>query len=72
MQAFVEQRLKNPKSADLQWSASEHVTNLGGGRYKVVAYVDATNTSGAVIRKHFYGVIKKVDDGWRLESLNIK
>lgn len=72
MQLFVEKRLKSPKSADFPFGGSRHVTNLGGGRYKVVSYVDAQNAYGADIRTNFEGVIKRVNDGWELEYLNLK
>jgi hypothetical protein len=72
MQIAVEQRLKSPKSADFPFGGSRHVTPLGGDRYRVNSYVDATNSFGAEIRTNFTGVIKKVSGGWQVESLSLQ
>ncbi len=73
MQLFVEKRLKSPSSADFPFGgSSRHVTPLGGGRYKVDSYVDAQNSFGAQLRRHFEGVIKRVPGGWKLEYLRFK
>jgi len=72
MQQFVEKRLKSPKNADFPGGGHRHVTDLGGGRYRVDSYVDAQNSFGAVMRTHFEGVIKRVDGHWELEYLHFK
>lgn len=72
MQLFVEERLKSPKTADFPFGGAEHVTDLGGGRYKVVSYVDSQNSFGAATRTHFEGVIRKGENQWFLESLEFK
>lgn len=73
MQMFVKERLKSPKSADFPGPASEFCRPLGDYRYRVDAYVDATNSFGAEIRTKFSGIIKQNvgSDSWTLESLNI-
>ena len=70
MQRFVEKRLKSPKTADFPFGGYRHVTPLKNGRYKVDSYVDSQNSFGADVRTYFSGVIKKSENGWRLESLN--
>jgi len=72
MTEFVKQRLKSPGSADFPFGGYRHVTELGGKRYKVKSYVDSQNAFGAVVRTHFEGVIKKINGGWELESLDFK
>lgn len=72
MQLFVEKELKSPKSADFPFGGFRHVTYLGNDRYEVDSYVDAENSFGASIRTRFKGVIKKVANGWELESLSFK
>lgn len=71
MQLFVEKSLKNPDSADFPFDGISNVTNLGNGEYRVRSYVDATNSYGATIRTHFTGKIKRVEEGWRLISLDM-
>ena len=72
MQIAVQQRLKNPRSADFPFGGSRHVTPLGADRYRVSSYVDAKNSYGAEMRTNFNGVIKKVSGGWQVESLKIQ
>jgi hypothetical protein len=73
MQMFVKERLKSPKSADFPVPASQFCRPLGDYRYRVDAYVDATNSFGGEIRTKFSGIIKQNvgDDSWTLESLDI-
>lgn len=68
MQIYVERQLKNPKDAEFPFGGYRDVTALGGDRYRVDSYVDATNSFGATIRTHFEGVIKRIDGGWEVES----
>lgn len=46
---FVTDRLKSPSTADFPWYRKEFVEHLGGGRYRVRAYVDAQNSFGGMI-----------------------
>ena len=75
MQQFVSDRLKSPKSAEYASFYDSTVTSLGGGRYRVQSYVDATNSFGGEIRTPFIGIIKRItidgESGWELESLNL-
>jgi len=69
---FVEKRLKAPSTADFCSYSDATVTDLGGGRFKVIAYVDAQNSFGAKIRTNYTCVVKSTDgDTWSLESINI-
>jgi len=71
MQLFVEEKLKSPTSAEFPTAGYRHVTELGDNRFKVESYVDSENSFGATVRTNFGGVIKRVDEGWELESLTI-
>ena len=72
MQLFVEKRLKNPKGAKFVGNARDAVTNLGAGKYRVAAAVDATNSFGATVRTPFSGVIENLGSEWKLHELNIE
>ena len=71
MQQFVEKKLKSPKTAEFPSHGSQYVTEFGGDRYRVRAFVDSQNSFGATVRTEFEGVIKAVDEGWELEELSI-
>jgi len=72
MKLFVEQNLKNPRGAKFPFGGHRNVVNLGGDRYRVRSYVDATNSFGATVRTNFVGVVKRRYGGWDLESLNFE
>ncbi|WP_320177815.1 hypothetical protein [Roseovarius pacificus] len=73
-QAFVEQRLKSPSTADFP---SIHTRNavsaypIGGCVFEVSGYVDAQNGFGATLRTYFLAKIKRLpeQDSWRLIDL---
>jgi hypothetical protein len=71
MQMFVEDRLKSPATADFPWGAQDQVKDLGGGRYFVDSYVDSENSFGANVRTRFKGYIRKENERWVLESLEL-
>src|SRR4030042_1131474 len=56
-QDFVKKQLKAPSTADFPWYDDSFVTDLGGGRYIVSAYVDAQNSFGAQIRSNYTCVL---------------
>ena len=76
---FVKDRLKSPGTAvfggvlgDYQ-SPEEVVTDLGSGRFRIRAWVDAQNAFGAKIRNHFLCELEHAgDDRWRLLSLDFR
>lgn len=71
-QSFVEKRLKAPSTADFCSYSDATVTDLGGGRFRVSAYVDAQNSFGAKIRTRYTCVLKSTDgDTWTLESIDM-
>lgn len=68
--SFVRDRLKAPRTAKFPWSASEATTDLGGGRYQVVSYVDAQNAFGAMLRTNYSCTVQWAGgDRWQLEKL---
>ena len=68
---FVIKRLKAPSTADFPWYDESFVTDLGGGEFRVSAYVDAQNSFGAKIRSNYTCVLKSTDgNNWTLESIN--
>jgi len=69
---WVKQKLKSPSTADFADGAikSEHVTNLGNQKYRIVSWVDSQNSFGATIRTHFVAEVENHEkDMWRLISL---
>lgn len=75
MQDFVKQRLKAPSSAKFPGvfdGIEDHVTNLGGQKYRIISYVDAQNAFGTKIRTKFIGEIQQIsEDQWQLISLEL-
>jgi len=73
---FVKQRLKSPGTAEFPGVLDgkiDHVTALGNQTYRIISYVDAQNSFGAMIRTKFIGEIKQTSDvRWQLISLNLK
>ena len=72
-QTFVERQLKAPSTADFPWISSDgvRVTNEGGCRWSVVAYVDAQNGFGATIRTRYIVTLSKdpASDNWTASSV---
>ncbi len=70
MQSFVEDRLKTPGTAKYPMDWPDHVKIMPDNQYKVSSWVDAQNEYGAVVRKHYIGIIEKANQTeWRLVSL---
>jgi len=69
---FVKEQLRAPSTADFPWYEKSFVTDLGGGRFRVSAYVDAQNSFGAKLRSNYTCVLGSTDgDTWIVESINI-
>ena len=75
-QQFVEDNLKSPGSADFGGVFNDYqdpddvVTDLGGGKFRVTAWVDAQNSFGATIRTAFVCELEYAgNDRWRLTDL---
>jgi hypothetical protein len=69
---FVKNRLKAPSTAKFPWYREAVVTDLGGRRFRVSAYVDAQNNFGAQIRTRYICVLKGTDElNWTLESISM-
>jgi len=69
---LVQRRLKSPGSADFPGLHEVTVQSQGNGRFYVVAWVDAQNSYGALIRTHFSCTIRKGDGKWMLEDLDMQ
>jgi hypothetical protein len=76
-QNFVEDQLKSPSTAsygglfsgDYQ-DPNSVVTDLGGGKYRVRAWVDSQNSFGGQMRTHFTcELVDQGGDSWRCTSL---
>jgi hypothetical protein len=53
-QMYVESMLKSPSTADHPWVlASDIVTKISEGKYRVRSYVDAENAYGAMLRAYY-------------------
>jgi len=52
---FVERKLKSPSTAKFPktMERSKHITDLGGGKFKINSWVDSQNSFGATIRTNF-------------------
>lgn len=71
-QNFVEKRLKAPSTAEFCSYSDATVLDLGDGRFRVSAYVNAENSFGAKVRTTYICVLKSKDgDTWTLERLNM-
>jgi hypothetical protein len=70
-QHFIEQRLTSPSSAKYPGRYTDYVSELGDGRFRVRAYVDAQNSFGAVVRNQFDCTVEHNGSGFRLEALRL-
>ena len=71
-EVFVKRQLRAPATAKFAPFREAIVTDLGDGRFFVMAYVDAENTFGALIRTPFQVTLKYVgDDQWQAESVEL-
>jgi len=78
-QKFVKQQLKSPGSAsfgslfrDYQ-NYEDVVADLGGGKFRVRAWVDSDNVFGATLRNHFVCELQYTgNDRWQLLDLTFR
>ena len=72
-QDFVSSQLKSPSTAKFQNYSKDLVQDLGSGRYKISAYVDAQNSFGAMMRNQFTCTVKYVGNKkWVSENVELK
>ena len=69
MQDIVSSKLKNPSSAKYPSYSSSYVTSLGSDKYKIRAYVDATNSFNAQIRTWFTCTLTLTGQGYKNGSV---
>ncbi|MEN8145256.1 MAG: hypothetical protein ABFS14_09925 [Gemmatimonadota bacterium] len=72
-QNFVERNLKAPSTAKFaRMGQSQIATRPGYGQYRVVSYVDAQNSFGAMLRNEYTCDVSFVSgDRWRLVDLQM-
>lgn len=72
-QTFLEKRLKNPGAASYGWQTTGETTrHLGSDKYQVTAWVEATNSFGATLRKNWTATLQHEGGGsWRLLGLSM-
>lgn len=74
-QAFVEQSLRSPSTADFPTAVAPDVSvqHVGDCRHRVDAYVDAENGFGATIRQKYSALLtySMDNDEWTLEELSM-
>lgn len=74
-QEFLKERLKSPASAEFPYTSSQGVKidYLGDCRHRVLAYVDAQNTFGAMLRMKYSAELQyqKDSDLWRLLDIQL-
>ena len=71
---FVRQQLKAPRSAKFpgMFELARHTIKIGPQSYKVVSWVDAQNSFGALIRTRYYMELTQVSrDDWRLDQFHV-
>ena len=72
-QDAVRSRLKSPSSAEFPWITDVVSAHSGGCKYEVLAYVDAQNGFGAMLRTT-YGARLTFDaesERWRIDSVKL-
>jgi len=68
---FVEKKIKSPSTATFPGVTEKdrHITDIGGGIYKIKSWVDSQNGFGAIIRTNFSCTIIFEGDNVRCENL---
>ncbi len=70
---FVLDGLKAPTSAKFPHSSEATMSDLGGGRFRVLAYVDSQNSFGAMIRNNYNCAVHWVSGTqWSLDNLKME
>jgi len=71
---FIKQRLKSPSTAEFPgtFEKDDHITDLGGGEYKIRSWVDSQNGFGAMIRSQWSCKIIFADGKVRAENIIIE
>lgn len=69
---FVRDTLKSPSTASFPFASESFVQDLGNGKYRVRAYVDAENSFGAKIRSDWMVVEHWAGDGnYQLDDIAV-
>lgn len=71
---FVKQRLKSPSTAKFPgiFEKNDHITELGGGKYRISSWVDSQNGFGAMIRSRWSCTITFADGKVKAENIIIE
>ena len=72
-QDFVTRQLKSPATAEFPWYSESFITTtLNEGEYVVLAYVDAQNGFGALVRNRFRCTVSTSDGkNWKCKDIKI-
>ena len=69
-QVFVQRSLKAPATAKFARMSEADIVDLGGGQWRVTAWVDSENGFGALVRNTFVAHVRWTGgDDWRLVDL---
>jgi len=69
-QQFVNKNLKAPKTADFASYKADKVTQINDNSFKVISYVDAENSFGALLRINYICEVTYIgNDQWHLDNL---
>lgn len=67
---FLKDRLKAPSTAKFAPTSDQIISSQGNDEYKVISYVDAENSFGAMIRTDYTCIVKYTgNDNWSLLDL---
>jgi hypothetical protein len=71
---FIAQRLKSPSTAKFPgiFEKNKHISDLGGGKYRINSWVDSQNGFGAMIRSKWSCKIIFVDGKVKAENIIIQ
>lgn len=70
-QGFVTKVLKAPSTAEWQSCSEADAAEVSREKFRIITYVDAQNSFGAMLRKSVDCTVYADGDLWRLESLSV-
>jgi len=72
-QEFVKRQLRAPSTAEFPWATEISTRALGDCKYQIVAYVDAQNAFGAMLRTRYTAtmLLHPVEESWSALKVNV-